>query len=122
MVIEGQAKLFQQPDFAGAEGMKQIVTALDERESLVKLLDATVAAKGTTVVVGHEAGEIGGGQLAAVGAAYKDHARAAGSIGVIGPTRMDYPKVVPLVSATASALSAFISKRGEKTEKPGDDD
>ncbi|HEY2512056.1 MAG TPA: hypothetical protein VGI39_14410, partial [Polyangiaceae bacterium] len=57
------------------------------------------------------------------GAAYKDHGRAAGSIGVIGPTRMDYPKVVPLVSATASALSAFISKRGsDKNEKPGDDD
>jgi heat-inducible transcriptional repressor len=72
-----------------------------------------MAAKGTTVVVGHEAGEIGGGQLAIVGAAYKDHGRAAGTIGVIGPTRMDYPKVVPLVSATASALSAFISK-GER--------
>ncbi|HEY2511279.1 MAG TPA: heat-inducible transcriptional repressor HrcA, partial [Polyangiaceae bacterium] len=63
VVIEGQAKLLQQPDFAGAEGMKQVVAALDERESLVKLLDATLAAKGTTVVVGHEAGEIGGGQL-----------------------------------------------------------
>jgi heat-inducible transcriptional repressor len=64
------------------------------------------------VVVGHEAGELGGGQLAIVGAAYKDHGRAAGSIGVIGPTRMDYPKVVPIVAATAQAMSAFITRRG----------
>jgi heat-inducible transcriptional repressor len=117
VVIEGQAKLLGQPDFAGAEGMKQVVTALDERENLVRLLDATLAAKGTTVVVGHEAGEIGGGQLSIVGAAYKDHGRAAGTIGVIGPTRMDYPKVVPLVAATASAMSAFISKREKRDEE-----
>ncbi len=120
VVIEGQAKLLGQPDFAGAEDMKQVVTALDERESLVRLLEATLAAKGTTVVVGSEAGDLGGGQLSLVGAAYKDRGRAAGSIGVIGPTRMDYPKVVPLVAATANAMSALITKRGEKRDgEPG---
>jgi heat-inducible transcriptional repressor len=92
------------------------VTALDEPERLVELLDATMLARGTTVVVGSEAGELGGGQLSIIGAAYKDHGRAAGSIGVIGPTRMDYAKVVPLVSATASAMTAFITKRSEKRE------
>src|SRR5580700_5474626 len=81
VVIEGQAKLLEQPEFAGAEGMKQVVNALDERAELVRLLDATLEAKGTTVVVGHEAGDLGGGQLSLIGAAYKDHGRAAGSIG-----------------------------------------
>ena len=116
VVIEGQAKLLEQPEFAQAEGLKQVVNALDEREAIVKLLEATVAAAGTTVVVGHEAGDLGGGQLAIVGAAYKDHGRAAGSIGVIGPTRMDYPKVMPLVAATAKAMSQFISKRNDEDE------
>jgi heat-inducible transcriptional repressor len=116
VVIEGQSKLLGQPDFAGAEGMKQVMSVLDEREQLLRLLDATVAARGTTVVVGHEAGELGGGQLSIIGAAYRDHGRAAGSIGVIGPTRMDYAKVVPLVSATASAMTAFITKRSEKRD------
>ena len=121
VVIEGQAKLLEQPEFAGGEGLKQIVSALDERAELVRLLDATLAAKGTTVVLGHEAGQLGGGQLSIVGAAYKDHGRAAGSIGVIGPTRMDYPKVVPLVAATANAMTAFISKRDKRDER-GDGD
>jgi heat-inducible transcriptional repressor len=110
VVIEGQAKLLGQPDFSNA-GMKQVVSALDERESLVRLLDATMAAKGATVVVGNEAGDLGGGQLAIVGAAYRDHGRTAGTVGVIGPTRMDYPKVVPLVAATATAMSAFMDRR-----------
>jgi heat-inducible transcriptional repressor len=123
VVIEGQAKLLEQPEFAGAEGMKQVVSALDERASLVRLLDATLEAKGTTVVVGHEAGDLGGGQLSLVGAAYKDNGRAAGSIGVIGPTRMDYPKVLPLVAATANAMSALISRRDRRggDDRDGDE-
>jgi heat-inducible transcriptional repressor len=121
VVIEGHAKLLGQPEFAGAEGRKHVASALDGRGELVRLLDATLEAKGATVVVGSEAGDLGGGQLSIVGAAYKDHGRAAGSIGVIGPTRMDYPKVVPLVSATANAMSALLTKRNERREADEDE-
>jgi heat-inducible transcriptional repressor len=123
VVIEGRAKLLGQPEFAGAEEMKQIVSALDEHERIISLLDATLAATGATVVVGHEAGELGGGQLSIIGAAYTDHGRNAGSVGVIGPTRMDYPKVLPLVTATASAMSSFIERGSSRAiEDPDDDD
>ena len=122
VVIEGQAKLLGQPDFADAAGMKQVVSALHERQSLVKLLEATMAAKGATVVVGNEAGELGGGQLAIVGAAYSEHGRHAGSVAVIGPTRMDYPKVVPLVAATATAMSAFMNRRRNDPDRNDDPD
>jgi heat-inducible transcriptional repressor len=127
VVIEGQARLLGQPDFTDAEGMKQVASVLDERESLIRLLDATISAKGAMVVVGSEAG-VGGGQIAIVGAAFSDHGRMAGSVGVIGPTRMDYPKVVPLVAATASAMSAFFSKShasrdsGESADADDSDD
>ncbi len=113
VVIEGQNKLFDQPEFAGAEGMKHLVSALDEREVIVRLLEATAESRGTTtVVLGREAGDLGGGQLSIVGAAYMEHGRAAGTIGVIGPTRMDYPKVVPLVTATAHAMTEFMDREG----------
>ena len=120
VVIEGQARLLGQPDFTDAAGMKNIASMLDERESLIRLLDATISARGATVVVGNEAG-MAGGQLSIVGAPFTDHGRPAGTVGVIGPTRMDYPKVLPLVAATASAMSAFISKpRGDVDD--GDED
>jgi len=117
VVIEGQAKLLEQPEFADAAGVKQVVSALDERQRLVELLDATMEARGTTVVVGSEAGELGGGQLSIVGANYTDHGRTAGTVGVIGPTRMDYPKVVPLVTATANAMSAYIERANERASE-----
>lgn len=120
VVIEGQAKLFHQPEFANAEGAAQLASLLDEREQLVRLLDATLEAKGTTVVVGREAG-VGDGQLALVAAPYADHGRNAGTVAVVGPTRMDYPKVVPIVAATANAMSAAFD-RASKGREPDDDD
>jgi heat-inducible transcriptional repressor len=97
------------------------VTALDAREQLVKLLDLALENKGGRVVVGQEAGDLGGGQLAIVGAAYTAHGQAAGTVGVIGPTRMDYPRVLPLVAATAEAMSQFL-ERSEGTKKAPDEE
>lgn len=122
VVIEGRARLLGQPEFAGASELKGVVTALDEADAIVRLLDATLAANGMAVVVGSEAGDIAGGQLAIIGAAYNNkRGRSGGSIGIIGPTRMDYPKVVPLVTATANAMSSFIERRAV-SESDRDDD
>ncbi len=46
--------------------------------------------------VGSEAGDLGGGQLSLVAAPYMENGRVAGTVGVLGPTRMDYAKVMPL--------------------------
>jgi heat-inducible transcriptional repressor len=86
------------------------MTARDAREQLVKLIDLAMGAKGGHVVVGEEVGDIGGGQLAVVGAAYIAHGQASGTVAVIGPTRMDYPRVMPLVAATATAMSEFMER------------
>ncbi|MDB4944744.1 MAG: Heat-inducible transcription repressor HrcA [Labilithrix sp.] len=112
VVIEGRAKLLNLPEFAGGEGLKDVVNALDEAQSIVRLLDATLAAaKGTSVVVGGEAGGLAGGHLSIVGASYANHGGSGGAVGIIGPTRMDYPKVVPLVTATANAMSSLHERR-----------
>ena len=108
IVIEGQSKLFEQPEFKDAQGMKYLMSALDARDRLVELLDATLEADGARVLVGSEAGDLGGGQLAIVGAPYTEHGHRVGTVAVIGPTRMDYPKVVPLVTATANAVSTLM--------------
>lgn len=123
VVIEGRAKLLGLPEFSSdAAGLKDLVSALDEAESIVRLLDATLAAGGTTVVVGREAGDLAGGQIAIVGASYRNQGRSTGSVGVIGPTRMDYPKVVPLVTATANAMSSLIERRAEPAGRGDDED
>ena len=126
LFIEGQSKLFRAPEFADLDGIKNLADALDEREELIRLLDATMAADGVTVLVGAEAGELGGGQLSLVGARIGGNTRNAGVIGVIGPTRMDYPKVVPLVTATARAMRGYLDRTredgGSRSRSDDDDD
>jgi heat-inducible transcriptional repressor len=124
LVIEGQSKLLEQPEFKDAQGMKQVMDVLEAPEKLIALIDATITAApaGAAVVVGSEAGAIGGGQLSIVGAVYSDHGKRAGAIGVIGPTRMDYPKVVPLVTATANAMSTIMDNPPSNAALPKDDE
>src|SRR5579883_286155 len=110
LVIEGQDKLLEKPEFDDAGHVRRLVTALDAREKLVKLLDLAMQDKSGHVVVGEEVGDLGTGELAIVGAPYTTHGQAAGTLGVIGPTRMDYPRVVPLVAATASAMSKYMDR------------
>lgn len=116
IVIEGRARLLERPELSG-DGVKDIMNALDKHERIVELLGATLAAGGTAVVVGREAGELGGGQISIVGASYKERGRAAGSVGVIGTTRMDYAKVLPIVSATAEAMTAYMDRQAERDRR-----
>ncbi|CAN5601930.1 heat-inducible transcriptional repressor HrcA [soil metagenome] len=119
IVIEGHAKLFEQPEFSDAHNLKSVMSALDERDRLVALLDATMAAEAARVVVGSEAGGLGGGQLAIVGASFTQDGQRVGTVGIIGPTRMDYPKIIPIVTATANAMTT-LSDQGKRD--PGKND
>jgi heat-inducible transcriptional repressor len=117
LFIEGQERLLEKPEFDDAVDVRRLVTALDAKEKLIRLLDLTMQVKGGHVVVGEEeTGDLGGGELAIVGASYTAHGQATGAVAVIGPTRMDYPRVLPLVAATASAMTAFM-ERSESTKK-----
>jgi heat-inducible transcriptional repressor len=78
---------------------------LEDREEVVSLLDRTINAGAVTVFVGKETGELGSGHLSLVVAPYSENGQVAGAVGVLGPTRMDYAKVMPLVDATAEAMS-----------------
>jgi heat-inducible transcriptional repressor len=110
VVIEGQARLIDLPEYTDVARLKKLMLALEEREELVELLEKTLAAGGVTVFVGSEAGELGGGELSLVVAPYTDHGRVSGAVGVLGPIRMDYAKVMPLVDATAAAMSEALGK------------
>jgi heat-inducible transcriptional repressor len=111
VLIEGQARLIDLPEYADVGRLKSLVRTLEEREALLALLDKTLAAGVVTVLLSSEANELGAGELSLVVAPYTEHGRAAGTVGVIGPPRMDYAKVMPLVDATAAALSEALNGR-----------
>jgi heat-inducible transcriptional repressor len=124
VIIEGQAQLFDKPEFADVDRIKQLVRVLEEREQLIAILDRTLETEGVRIVLPSEetASGLGVDQLSLVSAPYGRPAAegrggiATGSIGVIGPTRMDYAAIVPIVNETARQMGAFLSREREEDE------
>ena len=116
VLIEGQLRLIDLPEYGDVEKLKNLVVALEDREELVGLLDKTIETGAVTVFVGSETGDLAAGQLSLVMAPFADNGQQAGAVGVLGPTRMDYARLMPLVDATAAAIGNAISggQRGSK--------
>lgn len=110
VVIEGSSRLLDRPEYDDAGKLKRLLMALEERENLVGLLDKTIDAGSVTVYIGSEVADLEGAELSLVVAPFGDSERGAGTVGVLGPTRMDYARIVPLVDATAAAMTAALKK------------
>ncbi|MEZ4445704.1 MAG: heat-inducible transcriptional repressor HrcA [Polyangiaceae bacterium] len=110
VIIEGSARLMELPEYADVERIKKLVSALEDREQLLGLLDRTIGAGAVSVFIGSETGELGEAQLSLVVAPYGDADKPGGTVGVLGPTRMDYARMLPLVDATAAAMTAALKK------------
>jgi len=110
LVIEGQSRLMALPEYTDVDRLKALIRAFEDREQLVALLDKTIEAGTVSVYVGSERDELGSAQLSLVVAPYRENGEAVGTVGVLGPTRMDYGRMMPLVDATAAAISDAIKK------------
>lgn len=120
VVLEGERTFLDHPEFADIEKMRRLLRAFEEKTVLLRLLDLAVhqpidaqaATNATTaVVLGSESSMKDLQELAAVTAPYNSEGHAAGRVGVLGPTRMDYARVIPLVELTADALSQSLSPK-----------
>jgi heat-inducible transcriptional repressor len=112
--IDGAMKILEQPEFADLQKFKPLMNALEEEERLYKLLSRN-SGRGAQVKIGHENEDSGLNDCSVITAGYEIAGRTVGVIGVLGPTRMDYAKVLPIVEYTSSVLSellTLISKRG----------
>jgi len=102
--IEGQASLLEDPALSqDLIKIRALFRALDEKELLLGVLDRTLAAEELQIFIGAESGIVEP-DLAIVAAPYRLKGEVVGALGVIGPTRMDYSRVVPLVELTARTV------------------
>jgi len=108
IVIQGRGQLFERPEFEDADKLRRFLKALEEQESLLRLLDQTLSSGGVQVLIGSETNlaDIRDVSLISTDFAASPHAK--GALGIIGPTRMDYGKLVPLVRFTAASLAGEV--------------
>ncbi len=108
-VVLGAASLLaDKPEFASGENMRRLIEMTDTRAELATLLRSRSSATGVSITIGSEHGNALPGGLTVVTAEYRAGGLA-GVIGVIGPTRMSYEKVIALVTHTSSLVTELLS-------------
>ena len=121
VIVSGQAHLLDSGASAAVTGeppadrvarMQRLLGALEEKERIVRLLDRALEADGIQVWLGAETPFAEVGDVSIVATPYGPGDRPVGSIAVIGPTRMNYSKVIPLVDFTAELVSRVLGHRG----------
>jgi heat-inducible transcriptional repressor len=105
-VLAGGVNLFGFQELADVARLRGLFDALDRKRDLLELFDQCLNATGVQIFIGGESGYQVPGACSVVTAPYYIDGSVAGVLGVIGPTRMAYHRIIPLVGETARALGA----------------
>lgn len=109
VVIEGTGTFLEAPEFADdVRRMRALFKALDEKHKLLSLLDRVQRAREMQIFIGAESEFGSQGDVTVIASPYGTADQVLGTVGVIGPTRLNYQRVIPLVNFTARVLSRVL--------------
>ncbi|ATE60453.1 heat-inducible transcriptional repressor HrcA [Thauera sinica] len=109
-VISGETNLLEVEDLSSnMSRLRELFKLFDQKTGLMQLLDLSNRAEGVQIFIGGESGLAPLDGCSVITAPYEVDGRVVGSVGVIGPTRMAYDRVIPIVDITARLLSSALS-------------
>ena len=112
LVVTGERNLLSAHDLASnMERLRQLFELFEQKTSLLHLLDISQKAQGVSIYIGGESGLAPLDEMSVVTAPYEANGRVIGTLGVIGPTRMAYERVIPIVDLTSKLLSNALSQQ-----------
>lgn len=109
--ISGLSDVLELPDFSDIERIRAIMKTIEDKHMIIKLLDMLSENDGIKVVIGSENPVTGKMRLSVITSPYREGDRQVGTIGIIGPTRMDYVRAMAIVDATARYISERLSEK-----------
>ncbi len=109
VVVSGQTNLMGCQELADVRKLKALFDAIAHKTDILHLLDRCVRAEGVRLFIGEESGNDALDDVSLVSAPYTVGGEVIGVVGVIGPTRMAYDRVISLVDTTAKALSGALN-------------
>jgi len=110
-VLSGQTNLMGFSELSSMDRLKQLFDAFNQKRGVIHLLDKCQAAEGVQIFIGEESGYEAFEQCSLVTSSYSVNDEVVGVLGVIGPTRMAYEKVIPFVDVTAKLLGAALNPK-----------
>jgi heat-inducible transcriptional repressor len=110
MVISGERNLLSVSDLSSnMSSLRQLFEMFERKTGLMQLLDVSSKAGGVQIFIGGESNLVPMDEMSVVTAPYEVNGKIVGTLGVIGPTRMAYERVIPIVDITAKLLSNALS-------------
>jgi heat-inducible transcriptional repressor len=113
LYVEGAASILNKPEFSDAERLKRTFLALQEKEKLIELLETCLIADGLQILIGSEHDFTQVNDFSVVARRYGTPSTPLGMVGIIGPMRMEYARMAPLVDYLSRALSRKIEEQQE---------
>ena len=111
MVIAGQTNLMGYSDMGDIDKLRQLFDAFNQKQDILQLFDRSLQAQGVQIFIGEESGYEVLDECSIVTSPYEVDGEPMGVIGVIGPTRMAYERVIPIVDVTAQLLGTALKLR-----------
>ncbi len=110
-VISGERNLFSVQDLSqNMSRLRQLFELFERKTSLLQILDLSLRGQGVQIFIGGESGFSAPDEVSVVTSPYRVDGAVVGTVGVIGPTRMAYDRVIPIVDVTAKLLSSALSQ------------
>ncbi len=110
VVISGERNLLTVSDFSGDMGnLRKLFDLFEQKAQLMRLLDVSSRAEGVRIYIGGESQVIPYQELSVVTAPYEVDGKVVGTLGVIGPMRMPYEKMIQIVDITSKLVSTALS-------------
>jgi heat-inducible transcriptional repressor len=113
LYVEGAASILTKPEYADALSMRKTFLALQEKEKLIHILEEFLAEDGLQILIGSESDFTQVHNFSIVARRYGSQAVPLGMVGIIGPMRMEYARMAPLVDYLGRALSRKIEEEQE---------
>ena len=109
VVISGHTNLIGVAELSDLEKLKRLFESFNEKRDILHLLENVISAKGVQIFIGEESGYEVLDNCSIITSSYQGDGQLLGVLGVIGPTRMDYERVIPLVDVTARILGSVLN-------------
>jgi heat-inducible transcriptional repressor len=113
VVVSGERRLMDVADFSSSMGrLKEMFTVFEQRTVLMRLMSESQQAQGIHIYIGGESALVPVQDMSVITAPYSVNGRIVGTLGVVGPTRMAYERVIPIVDMTSRLLGQALSHGG----------
>jgi len=114
VLVEGTATLLDQPELSSVGSVRKMLDTFADKARLVKMLNSCLASDGVRVFIGDDSDVTSELDFSLVATTYGTGKRSLGSLGIIGPSRMEYPRIVPLVRYLGETLSKALAEKGKE--------